>query len=736
MDTRQADLELIEEISVYARISVDTEKENDDNTSIENQLKIITNYIKNYFPKCKVKEYVDRDQSGYTFDERDNYGDMRKALLSGKSKILIVKDFSRFSRRTSLGLLELENYKDAGVRIISIMDGADFPTRDDWLSICMRFITNEMPVTETSKKVKKSIKVMQSEGEWLCAVPYGYQLQTIRNRQVAVVVPDEAVIVREIYRLYAYEGWGYKKIANYLTDKNIPTPRMKEKMRAEAEGKDYRRKVGTQWAVESLQTILTNDFYIGTYRGNKFTRVKINGKDRKVDKAENIVIKEHHEPILDNKVFMFTQEQLKQRTSGSVFYRGVPKYESPYTGYIFCGDCGARMSSRSVAKLEPSYICGAYQQHGLKACTSHHIKFEFLDKMLKDYVKLVKLNCAEMITELERAIATEAESVQTSDKVIELLQNQLSTAKEELKATKKKKIKELTRGGDEELIEEVYAEIEQEITDQIHGIQEQLKIALSNRNDVVEIARVSKTVFEVFDNVINKEHLDRVDVALIVERITVFENGQVEIKLKADIEQLLVSGTLPNEEEKIVNFNFDSIDEVSLIAQYTERIPKRRAKVYTVNVVNEGDPLEIFTESDGTVIFKKYSPIGELGEFAHQYAESLAKTTGLGCCISDKDTIIAVSGAPKKELADKKLSSEAEKIMQDKTGFLASKDGEDIAIVDGNSNYKAGVIAPIVFEGDSIGTVMIISPDGNRDFGDVESKLAEVAAGFLGKTME
>ena len=152
--------------------------------------------------------------------------------------------------------------------------------------------------------------------------------------------------------------------------------------------------------------------------------------------------------------------------------------------------------------------------------------------------------------------------------------------------------------------------------------------------------------------------------------------------------------------------------------------------------IHEGDPLEIYTESDGTVIFKKYSPIGELGEFAHQYAESLAKTTGLPCLISDKDTIIAVSGAPKKELADKKLSSEAEKIMHAKTGYLAKQGDKNIAVVDGNENYKAGVIAPIVFEGDSIGTVMIISSDEKSSLGDVESKLAEVAAGFLGKTME
>jgi len=152
--------------------------------------------------------------------------------------------------------------------------------------------------------------------------------------------------------------------------------------------------------------------------------------------------------------------------------------------------------------------------------------------------------------------------------------------------------------------------------------------------------------------------------------------------------------------------------------------------------IHEGDPLEIYTESDGTVIFKKYSPIGELGEFAHQYAESLAKTTGLPCLISDKDTIIAVSGAPKKELADKKISSEAEKIMHGKTNFLAKQGDKNVVVVDGNENYKAGVIAPIVFEGDSIGTVMIISSDEKSSLGDVESKLAEVAAGFLGKTME
>ena len=86
--------------------------------------------------------------------------------------------------------------------------------------------------------------------------------------------------------------------------------------------------------------------------------------------------------------------------------------------------------------------------------------------------------------------------------------------------------------------------------------------------------------------------------------------------------------------------------------------------------IHEGDPLEIYTESDGTVIFKKYSPIGELGEFADQYAEALAKTVGIPACISDKDTVIAVSGVSKKELMNKKISDDIEKIMTQKDTYV------------------------------------------------------------------
>ena len=151
--------------------------------------------------------------------------------------------------------------------------------------------------------------------------------------------------------------------------------------------------------------------------------------------------------------------------------------------------------------------------------------------------------------------------------------------------------------------------------------------------------------------------------------------------------------------------------------------------------IHEGDPLEIFTESNGTVIFKKYSPIGELGEFASQYAESLAKSAGMPACITDKDNIIAVSGIPKKELREKKISGDIEKIMQKKSIYMAGSGTGSVQVANDSDKYEAGVVAPIIFEGDSIGTVVFIAEPSDK-VGEVESKLAEAAAGFLGRTME
>lgn len=244
------------DIAGYARISVDDEQDQK-NISIENQKAIIEDYVKTHFPGSTLTFFEDRDRSGYTFEQREGYQEMRRGLMSHKYDILIIKDFSRFSRRNSRGLVELEDLRDAGVRIVSIGDGVDFPNDDDWLKIQFQFLVNEMPVTDTSRKVRNVIRRRQNDGEWICAAPYGYLVTEDKQFEI---IPTEAETVRRIFDLYSNAGWGYKKIANYLTDQGVPTPRMSERMRKEAAGKKTKREAKNAWAIATVQGILDNDF--------------------------------------------------------------------------------------------------------------------------------------------------------------------------------------------------------------------------------------------------------------------------------------------------------------------------------------------------------------------------------------------------------------------------------------------------------------------------------------------
>ena len=164
-------------------------------------------------------------------------------------------------------------------------------------------------------------------------------------------------------------------------------------------------------------------------------------------------------------------------------------------------------------------------------------------------------------------------------------------------------------------------------------------------------------------------------------------------------------------------------------------IPKEIRKTLRIR---EGDPLEIFTAKDGDVILKKYSPIGELGEFAIEYADSLYKTSGHVTCITDKDTVIAVSGASKKEFLEKQLSKELEKVMDNRTTLVVNQNDQYVPIIEdenGDRKYSCQVISPIIAEGDTIGSVILMA-ENNANMGDVEYKLAQSAATFLGRQME
>lgn len=717
----------LEKLSIagYCRISVDEELDRD-NTSIENQKAIIEEYVRTKFPEAELTFYADRDRSGYTFEQREFYQIMRRKLLSGEHRILIVKDFSRFSRRNSKGLVELEDLRDSGVRIIAIGDGIDYPTCDDWVQIQFRFLINEMPVTDASKKVKSVIQNRQQEGKWLCAVPYGYRL--ISGKNPTIKIEEEcAEVVRKIFQMYS-EGNGYRKIANYLTESNIPTPRMHEEQRRIAEGEEVRRRAKSAWSIVSVSEILCNDFYIGTFRQAKYKRRKINGADLKTDESEHIVFENHHEPIVDYRLFSTVQKQLESRSVGH--YRGVKKYDNVYSGFIFCGDCGAPMFSISNPKREPAYTCGSYHRRGLQGCTSHHTKCAVLDEALKAYIRMVRDNSQEMLKQLDEALKEEKiETVQTKS-TVELLRDRIENSKNEMKLLARQKIKEIARNPENEaLYDETYGEMLDELAKQIDSLESQIQLIAEKQSATVRINRTAKTAFDIFNDIIEKDSLSRADLEVIIEKILVYED-RIEIALKSNIDALLRL-----EPQKGITANFNP-DTANIEQTVTQKSSNKRDKVIRVNVFSEGDPLEIFTSPEGEVIFKKYSPVGEITDTAAQYAEVLAKIGGCPAAICDRDHVIAASGMQKKEILERRVSSSLEDLIeQRKSHVYRTFEDKRLNPIEGVDKY-AIACTPIVSQGDVNGAVMMLSSDGNEYATPEQLALVQAAAMYFGKQME
>lgn len=702
-------------IAGYCRISVDDELDRD-NVSIENQKAIISDFVGRKFPGAELVFFEDRDRSGYTFEQREGYQAMRRELMAHRLDILVIKDFSRFSRRNSRGLVELEDLRDAGARIISIGDAIDFPNDDDWLKIQFQFLINEMPVTDTSKKVKSVIRRRQEDGKWICAAPYGY---IVNKKQQFEVVPVEAEIVRRIYRLYI-DGWGYKKIANTLTDEGIPTPRMAERERKIAEGEEYRRSVKSAWSIATVQGILDNDFYIGTLRQGKYTRAKINGRDILRDEVEQIVIENHHQPIMDYRTFATVRALREKRAKYN--YRGVKINENVYSGFLECGDCGAPMFALSRRDLKPAYTCATYHRRGTAGCTTHHIRVDKLDELVKLYVRKVRDNSAEMLERLNAELAREPEDVAETERSAANLEDVLLDAQEELKATKRQRVRDIMRHPENEaMLEETYDELEADLLRKIEGLQSQIEHVTDRRNTIIRTNRAAKTAMEVFDDIIGKEKLEKQDLELIIERIKVYED-RVEIQLKADIDTLLRRGELPEPDTEPVT-----------VLQTSTHHPDR---AISANVVSEGDPLEIFTDKDGEVIFKKYSPIGELSDFAAQICDSLHKSTDCIAAVCDRDAVIAVAGGGRRELFEKRVSSELEQIMESRRVYQHESGGATVPVTDSESGFCVSVAAPVISEGDLMGCVLFASAKNSPPCGDVEFKLAQTVAAFLGKQME
>ena len=244
-------------------------------------------------------------------------------------------------------------------------------------------------------------------------------------------------------------------------------------------------------------------------------------------------------------------------------------------------------------------------------------------------------------------------------------------------------------------------------------------------------------MLDIFHDILTKEKLDKRDIGLIVDRIIVYEN-RIEIKLRGDVDALLRCDDEAQTEE-IANFNGDTENIERTAEKYNSVVvqsAKNQAdKVFRVNVIGGGEPLEIYTEKDGEIIFKKYSPIGDISAASAQCAEAISKSGGYPIAICDKDSIIAVAGTPsRKEYLEKPVSLSLSSLMARRREYSAANVKTAIELTDGGDG-RISCFSPIIADGDVVGAVMsLMQNDGVPT--ETEQKLVSAGAMFLAKQTE
>ena len=152
--------------------------------------------------------------------------------------------------------------------------------------------------------------------------------------------------------------------------------------------------------------------------------------------------------------------------------------------------------------------------------------------------------------------------------------------------------------------------------------------------------------------------------------------------------------------------------------------------------IREGDPLEIFVNKEGEVIFKKYSLLGDIDELAGQFCEALSKNIGGVVAVTDRDSVIAIAGGGKRELLERQLSDALEAVLEERGTYCRQENEKPLPVIEGSDQYHVCLAAPILSQGDVMGSVLLVTDQENRMTGEIERALAETAASFLGRHME
>lgn len=525
-------------IDGYVRLSRDDNKRS--YSSIENQKKIIRKYADEH--RMIVRRiYEDDGISGYSFN-RPEFQNMMAEL--GSIDVIAAKDLSRIGRHNAKVLLFLEEMETLGKRVILIDDHYDSLYSDDEI-IGIKTWDNERHVKSTSRKVRRIKEMEQKNGTLISRPPFGYTRHPL-NKQL-ILIDEEAAAILQLEKELYLSGCGIRKTAELLTERGVPTPSMMEKEQFEALGLVYKKQAAYRWSFGMVKDTLFNDYNNGILRTHKRERTAINGRDKKVPADQQYVFPNHHPKIFDDETMRLLNEVKESRHHSR--YRGQKKHVNLFSGCLYCADCGRKLTAINRPDREKYYICGTYNKKGKQFCNSSHlVTEETLKDALIHYLTLCRDKLASVlsacdVSKLKSDRHTPADSRQR-------MESELTKLKAELKLLIAQKVKEMAaEPSSEELLREAYEALQTEKTERIAAIEKTLSkltqtaavpvIFDSASSDpagldpgIFDSASPKLTALEVLNEVLIKRDIRRSDIEVLVEKIVVDRQGNLDIYLK------------------------------------------------------------------------------------------------------------------------------------------------------------------------------------------------------------
>lgn len=438
-------------VGIYARISRDEDKSYE---SITNQIDGLTRFAKeNQLHIADI--YADDNVSGYLFNQRPEFNRMKADLENDKINTILCKDLSRIGRNNARTLLFLEEMALNDKRVILVDDRYDSfneedQTRGDFLPI--NSFVNEIYVKDISRKVRFSIKEKQLQGTLLIRSTFGYR----KDGERLIVDEVTSAIVKEIFQLYR-DGYGYRKIANILNEKDYPTP---------SEVDNTKRQTTKIWNATHVNRILKNEIYTGVYQTRKTVRKSIKSKQfHKIPEDEWIRIENHHEAIIPKEEFALVQNIIEKRNKNHI--RAGGSKINLFAGLIFCHECNSPMFCIKNERFATHYQCGNYYKYGTKVCSSHRIMEKVLiAEILYETMKIIK-SIKKSLASTDESLRLKAETQKNFTGHIDRLKKTIHNKKKDKMLIYKDKIKGI-------IDEEMYLELTREIDINLRTLEKQL----------------------------------------------------------------------------------------------------------------------------------------------------------------------------------------------------------------------------------------------------------------------